>query len=465
MTGSLKPLAHESRKLSNAAAKTADKFFKTKMCPWFSQGRCRLGDACNWAHHPSEVRVSVDLSRTKLCHHLTTGGKCMNPSCRFAHRREELRATTDVYKTSLCVFWMRGGCFIGQKCRYAHGLSELRYRSTRRAQRPPPNLLLLDPRHPNSLQGSVSPDQEVESPVSQWAQPNEGAIAQALSMPRSGRGPRRGRGSRKNTESMPISEQWPQQTTNRALAPVSLPSEAKLNCGGTITDTTASTNRSSAGSSSKSNTDDIPGRLLPKPHQENAFLNSVLGFKMTGSELTSEALGLEISQDELITAMEALQSLLSEPYPPPPSPAKLVSDQQALQDVLQSIVPGEPPPDKRGRSLSRLAHTSNNGTFDPFSWTCPSMSGSDRSILVEELRTTAVLSVVAASAALSKAEDLNDQISDMLKSLQRSDEMPWETVGLHDACDVTIFREESKSSHDRLGSWKSQEADRSKQRW
>ncbi|KAJ1609915.1 3CCCH domain-containing protein [Cryptosporidium canis] len=101
-------------------------FYKTKKCPWFAVGRCRMDKDCNWAHSIEELRPSVDLTRTKLCDKQLKEGICKNPLCRYAHSRKELRATSDLFKTSLCVYWIKGSCAIGDSCRYAHGIEELR---------------------------------------------------------------------------------------------------------------------------------------------------------------------------------------------------------------------------------------------------------------------------------------------------------------------------------------------------
>ncbi|KAH8584454.1 3CCCH domain containing [Cryptosporidium sp. chipmunk genotype I] len=101
-------------------------FYKTKKCPWFAVGRCRMDKECNWAHSIDELRPSVDLTRTKLCDVQLKEGICRNPECRYAHSRKELRATSDLFKTSLCVYWIKGSCIVGDSCRYAHGIEELR---------------------------------------------------------------------------------------------------------------------------------------------------------------------------------------------------------------------------------------------------------------------------------------------------------------------------------------------------
>ncbi|KAK6588117.1 hypothetical protein RS030_7948 [Cryptosporidium xiaoi] len=101
-------------------------FYKTKRCPWFAVGRCRMDKDCNWAHSTEELRPSVDLTRTKLCDVQIKEGICRNPNCRYAHSRKELRATSDLFKTSLCIYWIKGSCAVGDACRYAHGIEELR---------------------------------------------------------------------------------------------------------------------------------------------------------------------------------------------------------------------------------------------------------------------------------------------------------------------------------------------------
>lgn len=103
-------------------------FYKTKKCPWFASGRCRMDKECNWAHSVDELRPCVDLTRTKLCNIQLKEGSCKNPLCRYAHSRKELRATSDLFKTSICNYWVKGCCSLGNSCRYAHGVDELRHK-------------------------------------------------------------------------------------------------------------------------------------------------------------------------------------------------------------------------------------------------------------------------------------------------------------------------------------------------
>ncbi|XP_026191214.1 uncharacterized protein LOC34617604 [Cyclospora cayetanensis] len=114
------------------AAKTSSllqrkqQFYKTKMCPWFSRGRCDRGTSCQFAHNAMELRATPDLRRTSLCPRLKQLGRCVNRDCSYAHQPQELRATGEVYKTALCVKWQLGRCAVGNLCRHAHGPEEMR---------------------------------------------------------------------------------------------------------------------------------------------------------------------------------------------------------------------------------------------------------------------------------------------------------------------------------------------------
>ncbi|OEH77985.1 hypothetical protein cyc_00419 [Cyclospora cayetanensis] len=107
------------------AAKTSSllqrkqQFYKTKMCPWFSRGRCDRGTSCQFAHNAMELRATPDLRRTSLCPRLKQLGRCVNRDCSYAHQPQELRATGEVYKTALCVKWQLGRCAVGNLCRHA----------------------------------------------------------------------------------------------------------------------------------------------------------------------------------------------------------------------------------------------------------------------------------------------------------------------------------------------------------
>ncbi|EPT31246.1 zinc finger (CCCH type) motif-containing protein [Toxoplasma gondii ME49] len=63
-------------------------FSKTKICPWFEQGKCLRGDLCNYAHCRAELRVLPVVK--KLCLSYLKVGRCRNPHCSFAHSTEEV---------------------------------------------------------------------------------------------------------------------------------------------------------------------------------------------------------------------------------------------------------------------------------------------------------------------------------------------------------------------------------------
>lgn len=100
-------------------------FRKTRMCPFFIKGFCRLGSGCSYAHDKVELKGAPDLYKTKLCNEWQKGN-CKDSTCRFAHGRQELRSTNLLYKTRLCHFWATGFCNKGKLCRHAHGYDELR---------------------------------------------------------------------------------------------------------------------------------------------------------------------------------------------------------------------------------------------------------------------------------------------------------------------------------------------------
>eukprot|EP01017_Pseudomicrothorax_dubius_P013159 TRINITY_DN15691_c0_g1_i1.p1 TRINITY_DN15691_c0_g1~~TRINITY_DN15691_c0_g1_i1.p1 ORF type:complete len:143 (+),score=21.35 TRINITY_DN15691_c0_g1_i1:229-657(+) len=113
-------------------------FYKTKMCPVIatvdilsssvilSQGPCRRGRDCKYAHSELELREPPNLLKTKLCPDYGKGMCQLGDKCRFAHGFDELRSTPDVYKTALCFAWKNGKCKAGERCRFAHGEEELR---------------------------------------------------------------------------------------------------------------------------------------------------------------------------------------------------------------------------------------------------------------------------------------------------------------------------------------------------
>lgn len=103
------------------------KLFKTKLCKYHQERRCKNGVLCEYAHSDQEVRSMPDLKKTKLCARFVQGRCAAGMDCKYAHGDQELRATEDFYNTSLCSAWCTtGDCPRGPACRYAHGLEDLR---------------------------------------------------------------------------------------------------------------------------------------------------------------------------------------------------------------------------------------------------------------------------------------------------------------------------------------------------
>jgi len=97
---------------------------KTKMCAFFSRGRCASNN-CRYAHCAEELRTLPNLQKTKLCRAFLQGG-CTDEDCPFAHGEQDLRVTEGIYKTQICNFYERGYCKKGDRCNHAHGMEDLR---------------------------------------------------------------------------------------------------------------------------------------------------------------------------------------------------------------------------------------------------------------------------------------------------------------------------------------------------
>lgn len=97
---------------------------KTKMCAFFSRGRCASTN-CRYAHSSDELRILPNLQKTKLCRAFLQG-HCGDSNCPFAHGEEDLRVTEGIYKTQICNFYERGYCKKGDRCNHAHGQEDLR---------------------------------------------------------------------------------------------------------------------------------------------------------------------------------------------------------------------------------------------------------------------------------------------------------------------------------------------------
>ena len=65
----------------------------TQMCRYFRANRCHMGNECNFAHSPEELRKAPSLVGTKLCFQFSSKGQCSKgAACNFAHGKEELQS-------------------------------------------------------------------------------------------------------------------------------------------------------------------------------------------------------------------------------------------------------------------------------------------------------------------------------------------------------------------------------------
>lgn len=69
-------------------------FYRTRLCFFNSQGRCRYGARCAFAHSNVDLSVMPDLTKTSLCKDWKEG-KCTKSAadCLFAHGKHEIRST------------------------------------------------------------------------------------------------------------------------------------------------------------------------------------------------------------------------------------------------------------------------------------------------------------------------------------------------------------------------------------
>jgi len=66
--------------------------YRTKLCSYFSAGKCKRGGNCSYAHDEKVLRPRPDLAKTQLCNILVTLGRCPSgSSCPFAHSQADLK--------------------------------------------------------------------------------------------------------------------------------------------------------------------------------------------------------------------------------------------------------------------------------------------------------------------------------------------------------------------------------------
>jgi hypothetical protein len=65
--------------------------YKTKMCKFYTEGKCTRGDSCLFAHNEHELKPLPDFRFTKVCPLLISTGECNHPGCKYAHGKIDLR--------------------------------------------------------------------------------------------------------------------------------------------------------------------------------------------------------------------------------------------------------------------------------------------------------------------------------------------------------------------------------------
>lgn len=73
----------------------AKQFFKTRICRFFTRGKCSKGSDCSHAHSHDELHLKPNLIKTSLCRHYSSGRICeKGEDCPYAHGVSELRIRT-----------------------------------------------------------------------------------------------------------------------------------------------------------------------------------------------------------------------------------------------------------------------------------------------------------------------------------------------------------------------------------
>lgn len=110
--------------------------YKTKMCTFFEQGKCTRGDACTFAHDPSELSGGKGKGGGK------PGGKPGNfgpkgdgggfgkggPKGGKGGAPKGMNGAPSGgggFKTKMCTFFEKGKCTRGDQCTFAHSPAEL----------------------------------------------------------------------------------------------------------------------------------------------------------------------------------------------------------------------------------------------------------------------------------------------------------------------------------------------------
>jgi hypothetical protein len=81
---------------------SAESLRKTKMCKYFTQGSCKRGLKCNFAHDTIYLKVRPNFFRTSLCLAFARSGFCKNgDNCKYAHGNNQLQNMPPKGNTSM----------------------------------------------------------------------------------------------------------------------------------------------------------------------------------------------------------------------------------------------------------------------------------------------------------------------------------------------------------------------------
>lgn len=135
---------------------------KTKMCVYFTQGKCGQGTSCPFAHHPDELKKMPNLAKTQLCTAFMRG-VCTNKNCNFAHGEQELIKPPS-FKKKLCVWYKQGKCRNGNACGFIHD-EALPGKSARRADDDDASTIVPSSQSPRSAAQTLESDASTMAPA------------------------------------------------------------------------------------------------------------------------------------------------------------------------------------------------------------------------------------------------------------------------------------------------------------
>lgn len=143
----------EQRPKSQIKHDVDDPLYKTELCSYYIEGKCKNGFRCKYAHGTQQLRPKPmrkpasqhenpcpEKKGTQMCRY---GKNCTRgDSCWFAHDSSELvrpKLIPENYKTQMCRHMAeKGHCNCGDNCTFAHSKEELGYYRARGEKRAPP---------------------------------------------------------------------------------------------------------------------------------------------------------------------------------------------------------------------------------------------------------------------------------------------------------------------------------------